>query len=165
MPPIFPIYQAPTVLIDLDDTLAEFDGYRGWRHIGKPRSFAREFVRTFKKYGWRVILWTSRMDVGYIREWLKRHEFTDDTGQPLVDYVNNNPANAELDCCPTKPLADLIIDNSCWPFCGEPVPLEQVLRDLMTRGIVQNAEKRETVVEKKLEMLMRKEGRESHDQS
>lgn len=137
MPPRFPIYEVPTVLIDLDDTLAEYDGYKGWREIGEPRPFAQKFVKAFKEHGWRVILWTSRMDVGFVREWLLRNGFTDDQGKGLVDYVNNNPANAELDCCPTKPLADLMIDNAMWPFCGEPVPLEEVLTDLLKRRILQ----------------------------
>jgi hypothetical protein len=29
MPPRYPIAEAPYLLIDLDDTLAEYDGYKG----------------------------------------------------------------------------------------------------------------------------------------
>ena len=54
MPPRYPTADAPYVLIDLDDTLAEFNGYKGWQHIGRPRPFAQEFVRKFKEHGWPI---------------------------------------------------------------------------------------------------------------
>ena len=34
-------------------------------------------------------------------------------------------------------LSDLIIDNTAWPFCGEPVPLEEVMDDLCQRGVLE----------------------------
>ena len=39
MPSRFPIADVPYVLIDLDDTLGEYDGYKGWRYIGPPQPF------------------------------------------------------------------------------------------------------------------------------
>jgi histidinol phosphatase-like enzyme len=43
-----------TVAIDLDGTLAEYDDWKGWRDIGKPRPFARAALETFQAYGWQV---------------------------------------------------------------------------------------------------------------
>ena len=143
MPPRYPIAEAPYVLIDLDDTLAEYDGYKGWRHIGPPRSFAQEFVRKFKEHGWKTVLWSTRAEVGMMKEWLEQHDFVDklvgeglvgdDRGHLLFDHIGQSPLNAIYGSNPAKPLADLIIDNAAWPFCGEPVPLEEVMSDLLRR--------------------------------
>lgn len=143
MPPPFPMFERPMVLIDLDDTLCDFTGgYKGWRSIGPPRTFAQEFVRAFRQHDWVIILWTTRPEIGYVREWLHEHNFYDDVGQLLFDHINNNPANATRDCNPCKPLADVIIDNACWPWCGRPVPLQEVLEDMLRRGILNWKEKR-----------------------
>ena len=146
MPPRFPIVEVPYVLIDLDDTLAEYDGYRGWEHIGPPREYAQEFVRQFKAHGWKTILWSTRAEVGYMKQWLERNGFTDnevgeglagdEDGRLLFDYIGQSPLNALLGSNPAKAVADLIIDNACYPFCGEPVPLAKVMNDLCQRGIM-----------------------------
>lgn len=147
MPPRYPIADAPYVLIDLDDTLAEYDGYKGWRHIGPPRPFAQEFVRKFKQHAWKTILWSTRAEVGMMKEWLEENGFideelgkglaSDDNGSLLFDYIGQSPLNAAYGSNPAKPLADLIIDNAAWPFCGEPVPLEEVMDDLCRRGLLE----------------------------
>jgi len=146
MPPHFPIMDVPYVLIDLDDTLAEYDGYRGWKHIGPPREHSQAFVRKFKEHGWKTILWSTRAEVGYLKEWLEQNGFVDDevgeglagdkNGRLLFDYIGQSPLNALLGSSPSKPVADLIIDNACYPFCGEPVPLREVMDDLSRRGIL-----------------------------
>ncbi len=143
MPPRYPIADAPYVLIDLDDTLAEYNGYQGWQHIGTPRPFAREFVREFKAHGWKTILWSTRAEVGLMKQWLEVHGFVDKSvgeglvgdvdGRLLFDYIGQSPLNATYGSNPAKPLADLIIDNAAWPFCGQPVPLEKVMNDLRQR--------------------------------
>jgi len=147
MPPRYPIAEAPYVLIDLDDTLAEFDGYQGWQHIGPPREYAREFVRKFKEHQWKTILWSTRSEVGRMKQWLEEHDFFDsqvgeglhgDTdGRLLFDYIGQSPLNAVYGSNPAKPLADLIIDNAAWPFCGAPVPLEEVMNGLCHRVILE----------------------------
>jgi hypothetical protein len=58
-------------------------------------------------------------------------------GVPSFDYINKSPLNLELETNPSKPLADLYIDNAMWPFAGEPLPLRQIARDLLKRGILQ----------------------------
>ncbi len=118
MPPRYPIADAPYVLIDLDDTLAEFDGYQGWQHIGPPRPFAQSFVRKFKEHQWKTILWSTRAEVGLMKLWLEEHDFFDsevgeglhgDTdGHLLFDYIGQSPLNAVYGSNPAKPLADLI---------------------------------------------------------
>lgn len=136
MPPHYPIGKKPWVKIDLDDTLAEYDGYKGWRAIGNPRPYAQAFVRLFKKYGWGVIIETGRCEAGLIWEWLEKHNFTF-KGEVCVDYINQSPLNLELSASSPKLITDLTIDNAAWPFCGAPVPLKAVARDLLNREILQ----------------------------
>jgi len=142
----FPVKQTPIVLVDLDDTLAESNGYEGWNVIGHPRDYAHEFVWQFKRHGWKTVLWSTRAEVGRLKQWLIDHRFTDDEfgeglacdidGNLLFDYIGQSPINPFFGSNPAKPVADLIIDNSAWPFCGEPVPLEDVMNDLLGRGIL-----------------------------
>jgi hypothetical protein len=137
----------PTVLIDLDDTLADYEGYTSWRNIGPPREYAQDFVKEFKVHGWRTILWSVRSETGYIREWLEHYEFSDseygkglvsdEGGNLTIDYINSNPMNAILGTNPAKPMCDLLVDNNAWPFCGMVVPLDVVMQNLLARRILQ----------------------------
>ena len=82
-----------------------------------------------------------------MKEWLGKYGFVDgelgqglagdDGGHLLFDYIGQSPLNAVYGSNPAKPLADLIIDNAAWPFCGEPVPLEEVMNDLCQRGLLE----------------------------
>jgi len=146
MPAPFPIFKRPVVLIDLDDTLAEFEGWQGWRNIGNPRPYAQEFVLEFKKWRWVTVLWTARAEAGLLAEWLRYNGFRhpqygeglacDPEGDLTIDYIGNHPFG-DFPANPSKPVADLIIDNVAWPFLGEPVPLENVMNDLKARGKLQ----------------------------
>jgi adenylylsulfate kinase len=73
-----------TVAIDLDGTLAEYDGWRGADVIGDPRPGAVEVVRWLKARGTKVILWTTRGNTERLKQWLKQHDIP-------VDYINENP--------------------------------------------------------------------------
>ena len=136
MPSKFPIDTRPTVLIDFDDTLAEYSGYKGWKNLGKPRKYALTLIRLFRSYKWTVILYTCRSEIGLLRDWLKHYKFVDSKGKQLVDYINQNPLNAKIDANPSKPVADLIIDNAAFPYCGRPVPLDEVIHGLLDNGIL-----------------------------
>lgn len=120
-----------TVAIDLDNCLAEYDKWRGWRNIGDLKPGAREAVQAFHDADWRIVLFTTRADAGYIREWLKEQ------GLP-VKYINHNPSNAELDCGTSKPIADLYIDDRAWPLCGNWPGWDKVMADLNEKGILCN---------------------------
>jgi hypothetical protein len=144
MPANFPIFEKPIALIDLDDTLSKFDGWKGWFHIGEPRPWAREFVREFKRYDWITVLWTSRADTGLLVKWLEENKFCDDEvgtgmagrGNLTIDYINTHPWGHDFGMNPSKPSADLIIDNIAWPFCGQPVDLAKVMADLKLSGYI-----------------------------
>lgn len=46
--------------IDLDGTLAEYHGWKGGDHIGKPVPGAMDFVRWLLEQGWEVRIFTAR---------------------------------------------------------------------------------------------------------
>lgn len=119
-----------TVAIDLDNCLADYDGWKGWDTIGAPKAGAHEAVNQFHDAGWRIIIFTTRADAGHIREWVRGF-----LNAP-IHYINHNPANADLDCGTSKPIADLYIDDRAWPLCGEWPGWDKVMADLDKRGIL-----------------------------
>ena len=142
MPAKFPIFERPVVLIDFDDVLAEFDGWKGWHHLGPPRPGAQKFVAEFKTHDWVTVLWTGRADTGLLVDWLRRHEFSDPKigtgiggiGDLTIDYINTHPEGHLFGMNPSKPAADLIIDNTAWPWNGRPVDLDCVMKSLKETG-------------------------------
>jgi adenylylsulfate kinase len=73
-----------TVAIDLDGTLAHYDGWKGEDVIGDPRPGAKAVVKWLKEQGHTIILWTTRGNIKRLKEWLKKHDIP-------VDYINENP--------------------------------------------------------------------------
>lgn len=68
--------------VDLDGTLAEYDGWRGIHHIGEPVPAMVERVKTWIKVGIEVRIFTARVCVdepergqvvGIIRDWCATH--------------------------------------------------------------------------------------------
>ena len=98
-----------TVCIDLDGTLAKYEGWQGKYHIGEPISGAKEFVEKVAKLA-KIIIYTCRLNYefndldtnakreeikGYIETWLKKHEIPFD----------------EIFCGQGKPVAEAYIDD------------------------------------------------------
>ena len=59
-----------------------------------------------------MIIFTTRLEVHEIRVYLQEQ------GIPF-DYINHNPVNVELDCHPSKVMADVYIDDRAITFEGE----------------------------------------------
>lgn len=109
-----------TVCLDLDGTLAEYQGWQGLEHIGQPLPGAVEFVRKVREKA-RVVIFTTRTKVdmddrpegvtraglaAIVQSWLDKHGFVVDEvytgqGKPIaavyVDdravWVPSNPAS------------------------------------------------------------------------
>jgi len=73
-----------TVAIDLDGTLAHYDGWKGEDVIGEMRPGAADVVKWLKKKGHKVVLWTTRGNTERLKKWLKENDIS-------VDYINENP--------------------------------------------------------------------------
>lgn len=93
-----------SIAVDLDKTLAEYDGWKGVENIGLPYDGARKFTRELKKRGLYVIIHTCRINprngsnidsVYIVAEWLRVHgmeysEIWSGEGKPIVSlYVDD----------------------------------------------------------------------------
>lgn len=72
--------------VDLDGTLAEYHGWRGADHIGKPIPAMMERVRKWLAEGVTVKIFTARAtlpeQIPPVRAWLERH------GLPALEVTN-----------------------------------------------------------------------------
>lgn len=67
--------------VDLDGTLAHYDGWKGDTHIGDPVKAMKDRVLLWHQAGYRVKIMTARAvsptSVESIRQWLKKHDLPD----------------------------------------------------------------------------------------
>lgn len=98
-----------TVCVDLDGTLAHYEGWKGPEHIGMPRPGAVEFTRALDKFA-NVVVFTTRAKAdfedrpdgatpeslaNFVRGWLDGHGFAYTTvyagqGKPIASaYVDD----------------------------------------------------------------------------
>lgn len=77
---------APWIGVDLDGTLAEYNGWRGLDHIGKPIPLMRERIEAWLDAGYGVKIFTARASVpggdAPVRKWLAQH------GLPPLEVTN-----------------------------------------------------------------------------
>lgn len=83
------------VLVDLDGTLAKYNGFKGRDHIGEPIPSMVKRVKDWLAKGTKVVIFTARAhDPGAIppiREWLKEH-----IGQSLTVTDRKDPRARQL---------------------------------------------------------------------
>jgi len=119
------------VAVDLDDTIFEYNGWRGHNHFGEPilsRSWGEvldirdrdgqyrkmhpaEALREFKNRGWVVVIWTTRNNRDRIAEELRKHNIP-------FDYINEHPWQPPDTS--GKLFADLYIDDRAFRFERDP---------------------------------------------
>jgi len=103
------------VVVDLDGTLAEYDGWKGeWAPIGEPICDvngwnARDFMLALQRRGFQTIVYSSRGDVPAIVAWLQRH------GIPY-DAVNRSLTGFPGESA--KPPAIAYVDDRAVRFAG-----------------------------------------------
>lgn len=111
----------PTVAVDLDGTLAEYDGWKGDDVIGEPRPGAAESMQRLKKMGVRVIIWTTRGNRDQVGSWLKEHDIP-------FDHINRNPDQPEG--ASDKVIADVYLDDKAVSALDLRAGVEEVVRIL-----------------------------------
>ena len=92
-----------TAVIDLDGTLATYDGWKGPKVIGAPIKNARNALLELKEWGWRVVIFTTRGDKDLVKYWLDTHSMP-------YDLINDNSHNPPG--CSQKPIADVYFDDN-----------------------------------------------------
>lgn len=63
----------PTVAVDLDGVLAEYDGWEGLEKIGGPVDGARNFLLSLREEGIEVVIHTTRANPDPFNEGINRH--------------------------------------------------------------------------------------------
>jgi len=105
----------PIVVIDLDGTLAAYDGWKGVHRIGTMIKDANWFVKEMKEFA-RPMIYTTRTNA----------EANPDIGQPYLikiikNWLRDNGIDAEVYSRPGKPLAACFVDDrgvNCAPQHG-----------------------------------------------
>jgi len=106
-----------SVAVDLDGTLAQYDGWKGIDHIGDPLPGAKEFLTALKDKGYSIEIYTTRCNshvnnqtahhlAQRIYEWLRKHGLDD---WPKVGVYARQG----------KPLADAYVDDKAVPCCPQ----------------------------------------------
>lgn len=100
-----------TIAIDFDATIANYTKFEGKGVFGEPIKGAKNAIGLLKDKGWTIIIYTTRIEVHQIEEYLNQHRIP-------FDYINHNPKNINLNCFAGKPLADVYLDDRAITFGG-----------------------------------------------
>jgi hypothetical protein len=97
--------------VDLDKTIARYDGWVSRDHIGEPLPGAREFLQTLVDQGWYIIIFSARaeeaQDCEVIKKWVRDwFPFIPESQQVEVTNVKLR----EFEC---------FVDDRAIPFYGD----------------------------------------------
>ena len=70
--------------VDLDGTLAHYDGWKGLKHIGEPIVPMVERIKRWLSEGYEVRIFTARMSAGHDEFGMDRMDFVGALGEWLV---------------------------------------------------------------------------------
>lgn len=105
----------PTIAVDLDGTLATYQGWQGVAKFGTPVPGARHFLQTLRQDGWRVVIYTCRVNLengplgrsrDLIVQWLRTHDLPYDEvwverGKPIAfAYLDDRAISGRFESNP-----------------------------------------------------------------
>ncbi|USN87598.1 MAG: HAD family hydrolase [Candidatus Nomurabacteria bacterium] len=105
---------------DFDGVIAEYEGFKGKNHFGKPNKVIVETIRRLKEMGHKIIVYSTRGE-----EFLKK--YCSDNNIP-ADYFNKNP-ELEGDN-PGKPIAYVYVDDRAVCYKGQ--ESERLLEEILS---------------------------------
>ena len=97
----------PTIAVDFDGVLADYDGWKGAEVLGKPRSDVVEVLRILRNEGWKIVVHTTRADKeinGYLRKYAIPY-----------DEINRNSSYRNSG---SKPVATVYWDDRALRYTG-----------------------------------------------
>jgi len=93
-----------TAVVDVDNTLAGYDRWRGETVMGPPVPYAKDAIAELLEWGWRVVIFTTRGNITLIDEWLRNQGFPADRIQ--VNSTEHNPPGTSH-----KPIGEVYFDD------------------------------------------------------
>jgi adenylylsulfate kinase len=97
----------PTIAVDFDGVIAEYDGWRGPDLLGDPRADVVQALQILRGEGWKVIVHTTRSETE-IRAYLEQHHIPYDEVNRNSSYQNSGP----------KPVATVYWDDRAVCYSG-----------------------------------------------
>jgi len=98
------------VCVDLDGTIAHYKEWKGEDFFGEPVAGVQSALELLKKEGWRIIIYTTRINSKLIEDYLYKNSIP-------FDHINYNP-NQPKNAIGGKPYADVYIDDRGIQFNG-----------------------------------------------
>ncbi len=97
------------IYVDFDGVIAEYKGWKGKTHFGKPLTGAKKFLEKLGSVGLKFNIFTTRSTLG-VKKWLEKYKF------PMPKKITNN-----------KSQSPVYIDDRCIKFNGN---FDKLLKDL-----------------------------------
>lgn len=111
----------PTVAIDFDGVIADYDGWKGPGILGSPRQDVILALRQLRSEGWKIIVHTTR-GIEEIREYLN------DNNVPF-DEIN---CNSSYKTGGSKPVATVYWDDRACCYSGNALDDLEKIRNFRT---------------------------------
>ena len=108
------------IAFDFDGVIAQYDGFKGTDHFGKPIESVVNAIRILKQQGHKIIIYSTRG-----KEMLQK--YCKDNDIP-VDYINENPEKEGEN--PGKPVAYVYVDDRTVCYRGQST--EQLVEQILT---------------------------------
>jgi len=99
------------IAIDFDGVIHQYRGWNGEGKFNKPMQGAKEGIDRIREEGYKVLIFTCRIDTDAVKEWLDKYDIRyDGINEHLVKF-------SHTDKTPTmKPLADAYVDDKAVGF-------------------------------------------------
>lgn len=97
----------PTIAVDFDGVIADYDGWKGPEILGSPRHDVIVALRQLRSQGWKIIVYTTR-GIDELRPYLIEHDIP-------FDEINCNSA---YQTGGSKPVATVYWDDRAFCYSG-----------------------------------------------
>lgn len=104
----------PVLAVDFDGVAAQYNGWKGEDHLGRPMPGLERFLEEVIKQGWNIILHSCR-PAWRLQKWAEQYGLARYfVGYNENPYFNNHPQ--EKSC---KPVATMYLDDRAVRFHGD----------------------------------------------